>query len=148
MAKVLIVYGSSTGNTESVASNLEKQIKAAGHSVETLKAGDAKPDGLCAGKDLVLFGCSTWGDDEIELQEDFIPLFEAFDKIQAKGVKTAVFGCGDQDYTYFCGAVDAITDKLTELGSSVVGGKLKINGSPDEAEGEVKAWGDAVLAAI
>ena len=148
MANVLIVYGSTTGNTESVAKRLEKQIKEAGHSVESLKAASASPAGLCAGRDLVLFGCSTWGDDEIELQEDFVPLFESFDKIQANGVKTAVFGCGDEDYKYFCGAVDSITDKLTELGSTVVGGKLKINGDPDDAAGAVKSWGDGVIAAL
>jgi flavodoxin short chain len=148
MANVLIVYGSTTGNTESVALRLEKQLKDAGHSVEKLKAANANATGLCSGKDLVLFGCSTWGDDEIELQEDFIPLFESFDKIQAGGVKTAVFGCGDEDYKYFCGAVDSITDKLTELGSTVVGGKLKINGDPDDSVDSIQNWGAGVLAAL
>ncbi|MDR2460020.1 MAG: flavodoxin [Deltaproteobacteria bacterium] len=148
MANILIVYGSQTGNTEWVAGQLEAQAKAAGHTVNKAKAGDVSADGLCAGKDLVLFGCSTWGDDEIELQEDFIPLFESFDKIGASGVKTAVFGCGDEDYKYFCGAVDAITDKLTELGSTVVGGKLKINGDPDGSVAAIKSWGEGVLAAI
>jgi flavodoxin short chain len=148
MANVLIVYGSTTGNTESVAGRLEKQIKAAGHEVVKQKAGDVNASGLCQGKDLVLFGCSTWGDDEIELQEDFIPLFESFDKIQAKGVKTAVFGCGDEDYKYFCGAVDSITDKLSELGSTVVGGKLNINGDPDDAAASIESWGQGVIAAL
>jgi flavodoxin short chain len=148
MANIYIVYGSTTGNTEWVASQLEAQIKAAGHTVSKAKAADVSADGLCAGKDLVLFGCSTWGDEEIELQEDFIPLFEAFDKIGAGGAKTAVFGCGDEDYTYFCGAVDAITDKLSSLGSTVVGGKLKINGDPDGAKDAIKSWGDGVLAAL
>jgi flavodoxin short chain len=148
MANVLIVYGSTTGNTESVAQSLARQIKEAGHSVDSLKAASATADGLCKGRDLVLFGCSTWGDDEIELQEDFIPLFESFDKIGASGVKTAVFGCGDEDYKYFCGAVDSIADRLAELGSNVVGGRLKINGDPDEAADAVKAWGSGVIAQI
>jgi flavodoxin short chain len=148
MANVLIVYGSSTGNTEWVAGKLAGQIKDAGHSVTNSKVGDVKADGLCQGKDLVLFGCSTWGQDEIELQEDFIPLFEAFDSIGASGVKTAVFGCGDEDYTHFCGAVDAITDKLTALGSKVVGGKLKINGDPGDAASAIETWGAGVIAAL
>jgi flavodoxin short chain len=148
MANILIVYGSTTGNTESVAARLEKQLKGAGHSVDKLKAANASADGLCSGKDLVLFGCSTWGDDEIELQEDFIPLFESFDKIQANGIKTAVFGCGDEDYKYFCGAVDSITDKLGSLGAKVVGGKLKINGDPDDAAAAITSWGEGVLAAL
>jgi len=147
MSKVLIVYGSTTGNTEWVAGEVEKQVKAAGNEVDVKSAGRATPDGLCQGYDLVLFGCSTWGQDEIELQDDFIPLFEAFDKIGASGVKTGVFGCGDEDYTYFCGAVDAITEKLESLGAKVVGGKLKINGDPGDSAEAIKTWTAGVLAA-
>jgi flavodoxin short chain len=148
MSNVLIVYGSTTGNTEWVAGQLNEQIKAAGHDVQVAKAGSIAPEGLCAGKDLVLFGCSTWGQDEIELQDDFIPLFEAFDSIGASGVKAGVFGCGDEDYTHFCGAVDAITDKLTGLGAKLVGGKLKINGDPGDSSEAIKSWGQSVLAAL
>ncbi|MDR1111764.1 MAG: flavodoxin [Deltaproteobacteria bacterium] len=148
MANVLIVYGSTTGNTEWVAGQLSDQIKAAGHSVQTAKAAGVSPSGLCSGKDMVLFGCSTWGQDEIELQDDFIPLYEAFDSIGASGVKTAVFGCGDEDYTHFCGAVDAITDKLTAVGAKVVGGKLKINGDPGESADAIKTWGQGVISSI
>jgi flavodoxin short chain len=148
MGNVLIVYGSTTGNTEWVAGQLSDQIKAAGHTVEKAKAGDIAPSGLCSGKDLVLFGCSTWGQDEIELQDDFIPLFEAFDSIGASGVKTGVFGCGDEDYTHFCGAVDAITDKLNTLGAKVLGGKLKINGDPGDAAEAIKAWGQGIISAL
>ncbi|UQZ91179.1 flavodoxin [Deltaproteobacteria bacterium Smac51] len=148
MADVLMVYGSTTGNTEWVAEEIAKQMKGAGHTVAVKGAGSVTADGLCQGHDLVVFGCSTWGQDEIELQEDFVPLFEAFDSIGANGVKTAVFGCGDDDYTYFCGAVDAITEKLEKLGSKVVGGKLKINGDPGDARDEIKSWTDGVLAAV
>ncbi|MDR2368373.1 MAG: flavodoxin [Deltaproteobacteria bacterium] len=148
MGNVLIVYGSTTGNTEWVAGQLSEQIKAAGHTVQTAKAGSIAPSGLCSGKDMVLFGCSTWGQDEIELQDDFIPLFEAFDSIGASGVKTAVFGCGDEDYTHFCGAVDAITDKLNGLGSKVVGGKLKINGDPGDSADAIKTWGQGIISSI
>lgn len=148
MSNVLIVYGSTTGNTEWVAGELEKKIKAAGHDVECKGAGSVSADGLCNGRDMVLFGCSTWGQDEIELQEDFVPLFEKFDSIGASGVKTAVFGCGDDDYDYYCGAVDAITEKLEDLGAKVVGGKLKINGDPGDSADAINSWADGVVAAI
>ncbi|MDR0550340.1 MAG: flavodoxin [Deltaproteobacteria bacterium] len=148
MANVLIVYGSTTGNTEWVANQLSSQIKEAGHTVDTTNVSKAKADGLCSGRDLVLFGCSTWGQDEIELQDDFIPLFQSFDKIGASGVKTGVFGCGDEDYTHFCGAVDAISGKLGELGAKVVGSGLKINGDPGDSADAIKSWGASVLASL
>jgi flavodoxin short chain len=148
MSNVLIVYGSTTGNTEWVAGQLNDQLKAAGHDVQLAKAGAIAPSGLCAGKDLVLFVCSTWGQFEIELQDDFIHLYEAFDSIGASGVKAAVFGCGDEDYTHFCGAVDAISDKLSGLGAKLVVDKLKINGDPGDSADAIKSWGQSVLAAI
>ncbi|MDR1606967.1 MAG: flavodoxin [Deltaproteobacteria bacterium] len=148
MANVLIVYGSTTGNTEWVANQLSAQFKEAGHSVDASNVTKVTADGLCSGRDLVLFGCSTWGQDEIELQEDFIPLFQSFDKIGASGVKTGVFGCGDEDYTFFCGAVDAISGKLNDLGSKLVGKGLKINGDPGDSTDAIKTWGSSVLAAL
>lgn len=148
MAKIVIVYGSTTGNTEWVAEEIGKQLVTAGHQVEIKGAGKVSADGLCQGQDMVLFGCSTWGMDELELQEDFIPLFESFDKIGAEGIKTGIFGCGDTDYTYYCGAVDAITDKLKEMGSEVVGGKLKINGDPAEAKDDIQAWTSTIISAL
>ena len=148
MAKVLIVYGSTTGNTESVANDIAGILKNGGNEVAVLDAGKATPAGLCAGFDCVLFGCSTWGDESIELQDDFVPLFDAFDTIGASGVKAAAFGCGDTSYTYFCGAVDAITEKLGELGAKIVADGLKIDGDPSDAESDVKAWAEEVMAAL
>ena len=146
MSKVLIVYGSTTGNTESVAKSLSQQISAQNHEVELKNVSGVSPQGLCSGNDLVLFGCSTWGQDEIELQDDFVPFFEQFDQLDAAGVKCGVFGCGDDDYTYFCGAVDAIYDKLLALGAKVSPDKLKINGDPDDAAAAVSKWGSTLLA--
>lgn len=148
MANVLIVYGSTTGNTETVANDIAGIIKGAGHAVTVLDAGSAKAAGLCAGYDCVLFGCSTWGDDAIELQDDFIPLFDAFDSIGASGVKVASFGCGDSSYTYYCGAVDSINEKLEQLGGKMIAQGLKIDGDPSDASDDIEAWAKAVAAAL
>lgn len=148
MANVLIVYGSTTGNTETVAGELSDIIKGGGHAVTVLDAGNAQASGLCAGRDCVLFGCSTWGDDTIELQDDFVPLFDAFDSIGASGVKVASFGCGDSSYTYYCGAVDAINEKLESLGAHIAAQGLKIDGDPGDASDAIKAWAREVMAAL
>lgn len=85
MSKVLIVYGSSTGNTESIAQKLEALIKAGGHDVTLLNAAEASAENLADGYDAVLFGASAWGDEDLELQDDFAPLFEEFDAMNLKG---------------------------------------------------------------
>lgn len=148
MASILIVYGSTTGNTAYVAEVLERVLGNAGNAVTLLDAADAEPDGLCAQHDATLFGCSTWGDDEIELQDDFIPLFESLDKTGAKGKKTAVFGCGDSSYEYFCGAVDAIEQRLKETGADVISSSLKIDGDPHSAKDEIEDWATDLLKAL
>ncbi|EFL49672.1 flavodoxin [Solidesulfovibrio fructosivorans JJ]] len=143
MGKALVVYGSTTGNTETVAQVVAKTLEGEGMEVVLKDVAGVKPGGLADGYDLVLFGCSTWGDDEIELQEDFIPLYDGLDAAGLSGKKVAVFGCGDSSYTHFCGAVDAIMEKASELGAKVVDLPLKIDGTPDEAE--ARTWAKNVL---
>ena len=147
MASALIVYGSTTGNTEYVAELAERILAETGAAVTKMDAADAQAAGLCDGYDLVLFGCSTWGDDSIELQDDFIPLFDEFDSINAKDKKVAVFGCGDSSYTYFCGAVDAIEQKLDSMGAKVLD-TLKIDGDPHSEKDEIESWTKRVAAAV
>ena len=148
MAKVLIVYGSTTGNTENVANEIADILKDGGNAVTVLDAGKAAPANLCAGYDCVLFGCSTWGEETIEFQDDFISLFDSFDSIGVSGVKAASFGCGDSSYTYFCGAVDSICEKLGELGAKMIAPGLKIDGDPADASDDIEAWTKTVMAAL
>ncbi|UJX41880.1 flavodoxin [Desulfovibrio sp. JY] len=143
MGKALVVYGSTTGNTESVAQVVAKTLEGEGLEVVLRDVADVKPEGLADGYDLVVFGCSTWGDEDIELQEDFIPVYDALDAAGLSGRKVAVFGCGDSSYTHFCGAVDAIMEKASALGARVVDLPLKIDGAPDEAE--ARAWAKNIL---
>jgi flavodoxin I len=116
MAKALVLYGSTTGNTESVAHTTAKAI--AEEKIVTIikEVGSVAPGEFDGPHDLFVLGCSTWGDDEIELQEDFSEFFEKMDAIDLNGKKIAVFGRGDSSYPHFCGAVDAIEEKNRELG--------------------------------
>ena len=147
MKSVLIVYGSTTGSTEYAAGVIERALAAKGLAVKNVDVGRVKADGLCDGYDLVLFGSSTWGMDTVELQEDFISLFDEFESIKAAGKKMAVFGCGDSAYTWFCGAVDEIEKKLKELGAEVVD-TLRIDGDPHEQDEEIEAWAGRVAASL
>ena len=146
MAKALIIYGSTTGNTETTAQtiagiladqNVEATIK------DVTSAGTADLDG---DYDLYLLGSSTWGDDEIELQEDFAEFYEGMAGLNLSDKKMAVFGCGDSSYTHFCGAVDAIEQRADELGAVLVVSGLKIDGDPDDAEQDILDWAQSVAA--
>ena len=146
--KVLIVYGSETGNTESLAEAIAARIRAAGHEATLLNAADAAAEGLCDGYDAALFGCSAWGTDEVELQGDFNALFEEFGSIGIRGRKAACFASGDSSFEHFCGAVDLIGEKLAALGATIVEDGLRVEGGYADNRDEVDAWADRIIAAL
>ena len=148
MASVLILYGSTTGNTAYTAEVLEKVLVRAGNKVTLVDAAQSKTDGICGQYDAVLLGCSTWGDEEIELQDDFVPVFDSLEGTGIKGKKTAVFGCGDISYTYFCGAVDSIEQKLEKIGVNLIADGLKIDGDPHAAKDDIESWAKDVVNAL
>jgi flavodoxin I len=147
MLKALIVYGSTTGNTQALASLLEEGLSTKGYAVTLLDASNAKPENICQGYDLVLLGCSAWGDDEIVLQDDFEPFFQQLHTSGVAGHKCACFATGDSSFTYFCGAADTIEKRLEELGGQLIMDSLKIEGSPSPNDKEVQRWLDELVAA-
>ncbi len=145
MSKVLIVYGSSTGNTQSIAEKVGELIRAAGHEANVVNAGEVAAENLTDGYDAALFGCSAWGEEELEMQDDFLPLFESFDKAGLSGRKVAAFASGDQTYAHFCGAVDAIEERARELGATVMAEGLKMEGDAAADPDAVASFAQAVI---
>ena len=144
MSRILIVYGSSTGNTEGIAQKLRDYLTAAGHEVDLRTAAEVSAPGLADGFDAVLLGCSAWGMEELELQDDFAPLFAEMDSMGLAGRKLAAFASGDSSYEHFCGAVDAIEARGRELGAIIMTEGLKVDGDVSSAPDDVKAFAEAV----
>ncbi|WP_321492006.1 flavodoxin [uncultured Desulfobacter sp.] len=144
MSTALIIFGSTTGNTESVAETIKRDLSKADYTVKIINVADVDVDILNEAFDLYLLGSSTWGDDEIEFQEDFVSFYENMNgDIKLSGKKFAVFGCGDSSYQYFCGAVDALEERLGKLGATLVCESLRIDGEPDESD--VNEWTQDVI---
>lgn len=148
MAKALVIFGSTTGNTESAATTIanglaEKNIATTVQEVTSVEKSDFSDD-----YDIILLGSSTWGDEDIEFQEDFAEFYETMDDLPLSGKKLAVFGCGDSSYTHFCGAVDALEQKAESMGAKLVVSCLKIDGDPDDAQDDIVEWTDSVAASI
>ena len=144
--KVLIVYGSTTGNTAGIAEALAERMGNAGLDVTVLNAADATAEGLCSGYDAALFGCSAWGTDEVEMQDDFHTLFEDFGAIGVSGKKTACFASGDSSFEHFCGAVDVIEGRLAALGAVIMEEGLKVEGDYAGSRDDVDGWCDRIIA--
>ena len=101
MKKATIIFGSNTGNTETVANKIAENM--AGYDVAVQYVTEVPDDSSVQEADLVLYGCSTMGLGE--LQEDFIPYYESrMTPALLKGKNVAVFGLGDKENyeEYFC----------------------------------------------
>lgn len=144
MTTALIIYGSTTGNTEMVANRIGEVLTSKGVSATVKDVTEAAVSELGNGYDLTILGVSTWGDEEIEFQEDFEPFFQEMDGANLKDKKVALFGCGDSSYDYFCGAVDELEGKMEALQANVVNISLRIDGDPDEVEAEIVEWAEEV----
>lgn len=141
MAQVLVVYGSTTGNTESTADMIAAVLEEEGVQVDVKNVVDAKVTDLGGSYELTLLGSSTWGMDEIEFQDDFGFFYNDLDRAtQLKGRKVALFGCGDSGYMYYCGAVDKLEEMMEKLGATMVCDSLRIDGDPSDFSKEIKEW--------
>lgn len=92
MAKVLVVYVTTTGNTEKMANLIADAAKGAGADVTLKTVSDASVDEL-TGYDVIAFGSPAMGAEVLE-EAEMEPFFsEAEGKISGK--KVAVFGSYD-----------------------------------------------------
>ena len=140
-----MVYGSSTGNTEGIAQKLRDYLAEAGHEVDLRNAAEVSAPGLAEGFDAVLLGCSAWGVEDLELQDDFAPLFDEMDSMGLSGKKLAAFASGDSGYEHFCGAVDAIEARGRELGAVIMAEGLKVDGDVSAAPDDIRDFAGMVL---
>ena len=135
MAKVLVVYVTTTGNTEKMANIIADAAKGAGADVTLKTVGETKVDEL-AGYDVVAFGSPAMGAEVLE-EAEMEPFFsEAEGKISGK--KVAVFGSydwGDGEW------LRTWEDRCKAAGAEVVA-TVKAHLEPDDdAVAECKAFG-------
>ena len=144
MKKILTIFGSTTGNTLEMAEIIGRRLAKAGIETHLKDVTDAVPEDLTAGYALVLLGCPAYGDNEIELQEDFEDFYGQMGDIDLEGRQFAVFAPGDSSYEHFCGSVDMLEAKIEELGGDLVSYGLRIDGDPRSAEEQIEEWADSI----
>ncbi|WP_027338967.1 flavodoxin [Halonatronum saccharophilum] len=138
MSKTIVIYGSTMGNTETLAIETGEVLKDR-YNIVIKDVKEVSPEEL-EGFDLIVFGSSTWGAGE--LQDDFYDFYNKLEGIDLSGKKGAAFGPGDKAYgEFFCQAVDMLEEKLEELGAQIVVDGFKWDGDIDgEAKDKVREW--------
>lgn len=118
MQKIGIFYGSSTGNTEAAAKQLQKALGADIAKIYDVATTDAREVEQFSN---LIFGVSTWGIGD--LQDDFEDFLPGLKSANFEGKKIAIFGFGDQE-TY----IDSFVDAIGEIYESILGKGCKIIG--------------------
>lgn len=117
MKKIGIFYGSTTGNTETVARQIAADLNVADQDIYDVSKTAPSAVGPY---DVILMGCSTWGDGD--MQEDMHDFIDGLSAVDLSGKMGALFGCGDESMTEtFCNAVGEMYDKLSKTGLKYIG---------------------------
>jgi len=113
MDKIHVIYGSTTGTTEMLATRIAAELGTA--AVNIVTADDSAFDA-----EVLVLGSSTWGYGD--LQDDWM---NRLDNVKDKfaGKKIAVFGAGDSVgfSDTFCVAADTIAQAAESVGTTLVG---------------------------
>lgn len=143
MPEAILIYGSTTGNTETLAEGVVLGLKRSATEVTVKDVTEVDVDKLLD-YDVIVLGSSTWGDGE--LQDDFVDFYDKMGKVLLTGEKAAVFGPGDKKnyLDTFCKAVDILEDRLKECGAEIVIEGFKVDGDIVAALEDVEVWGEKV----
>lgn len=118
MNTTLIIYGSSTGSCEDLASRIAAKLNV--DAANVINVADLTQEQVEGAQNLIL-GSSTWGAGE--LQDDWYDGVKILKASSLAGKTIALFGCGDcESYSdTFCSALGELYKELKDSGAKFVG---------------------------
>ena len=137
MDPVTVLYGTESGNAESLADQSVKALKGKGLDARARNMADIKPSDLAGMKKLMVI-VSTWGDgDPPDAVVDFHKKIMGEEAPRLDGVEFSVCALGDTSYEQFCK-----TGKDFDRRLEVLGGKRFLGRTDCEVdyEGAFQKW--------
>ena len=117
MSEIKIVFGTETGNSESLAKQTAKRLQAQGHQVSVVDMEDYTAADLSA-EQVLLVITSTYGEGEPPANaEDFFDELMDWQGSSLAHLKFSVCALGDSDYDLFCQCGKDIDEQLAKLGA-------------------------------
>jgi sulfite reductase (NADPH) flavoprotein alpha-component len=144
-AALTVLYGSESGNAESLAAETAKAAEKAGFKPEVMSMADAKPERLKGCENLLVL-VSTWGEgDPPENAVDFHAAFMGDRAPRLDGTRFSVLALGDTSYEHFCQTGRDFDRRLEELGALRVFPRRDCDVDFDE---DFAAWRKGALEAL
>ena len=116
MASIGLFYGSTTGDTERIARELQQRLG----DVDIYDIGVCKPGDVLK-YDTLIFGISSWS--PAIIQEDWLGFLDYFNRMDLTGRTVALYGTGDQrNYSFnFADALGRLHRLVQRRGARIVG---------------------------
>lgn len=138
-SKVIVVYGTCSGNAEIVAESIRDGLCDLGLEVEfkrseLIKAESVKEYGL------IVLVSSTW--DVGKLNMNFVGFDKELRTLDLSSHYAAVVGLGDsKNYDVFCGAADIMTKSVEQTKATLLADTLRIDGEVYSKLNDFRIWG-------
>lgn len=143
--KLLILYASETGNSESLAMKARKAANKLGFEARVLDMGEVTPETLAQAKNLIVYA-ATWGEgDPPQRAAAFYRALMSDAAPRLSGVRFAVLALGDTAYVNFCTTGARIDERLAALGGTRAADRVDLD--LDFAK-KAQAWTDQALAKL
>lgn len=125
--KILISYATNSGSCFLVAERIQK-ILAPAHTVVVQLAAKTTPDDI-EKNDCIILGTPSWSVEGHEgyPQESMLKLLRAGSNHNFPSKLFALYGCGDNSYTFFCGAVDHLENFVISVKGQTVLESLRLD---------------------
>lgn len=116
MKETIIVYGSTSGNCESIANRIAEAL-----GVSSVVSASALTAEHINNNINIILGSSTWGSGD--LQDEWYDAIDVIRSSNLSGKTVAVFGCGDSCgfSTTFCEAMKTLYDAAASAGATMIG---------------------------
>ncbi|MBM7645150.1 sulfite reductase (NADPH) flavoprotein alpha-component [Scopulibacillus daqui] len=143
--EVTILFGSETGNAQSLAEDVHQKLKDRGFQTTLSSMDDFKPKNIKKVQDLLIITATHGEGDPPDNARSFYEFLNSRKAPKLEGLRFSVLSLGDQSYEFFCQTGKDFDKRLEELGGERFYARVDCDVDFDEP---AAAWIDGILSKL